>query len=157
MQARIYLKSAWTDVKSRLDGMRRLNQRCMSLSGTCAIAPENLSAIISGFGITVGKYYYIIHSQNSLPEDELSRCPRCFHDITKQRLVNTFTIPSDIQPQSTQASTEGLTIECMSGIYVYNLKLMHGIGSDSHSVVYPWRWLRDHTYDPPKQRKQDTQ
>ncbi|GLB40713.1 putative protein of unknown function (DUF971) [Lyophyllum shimeji] len=62
------------------------------------------------------------------------RCPKCFHAITKQRLVNTFEIPHDITPVTVQPKAEGLEVKWPS--------------SDSHISLYPWAWLQQHSYDP---------
>ncbi|KAF8633092.1 hypothetical protein AX15_001509 [Amanita polypyramis BW_CC] len=61
------------------------------------------------------------------------RCTHCFHPITKQRLINTFEIPSDITPTDVTAVADGLQVAW----------------PDSHISVYPWSWLRDNSYDPP--------
>ncbi|KAF8072187.1 mitochondrial protein [Lyophyllum atratum] len=62
------------------------------------------------------------------------RCPKCFHSITKQRLVNTFEIPHDITPVSVEPKVEGLEVSWPS--------------STSHVSLYPWSWLQRHSYDP---------
>ncbi|KAH0832977.1 hypothetical protein J3R83DRAFT_11955 [Lanmaoa asiatica] len=64
------------------------------------------------------------------------RCPSCFHPVTKQRLVNTFEIPPNIRPHHVQASAEGLEV------------VWPASGAEYHSSVYPWSWLKAHTYDP---------
>ncbi|KAJ3551075.1 hypothetical protein NMY22_g29 [Coprinellus aureogranulatus] len=63
------------------------------------------------------------------------RCPKCFHAITKQRLLNTFQIPPDIAPLSVAAKAGGLEVTWNS--------------SDNHVSLYPWAWLRRNSYDPP--------
>ncbi|KDQ59036.1 hypothetical protein JAAARDRAFT_68604 [Jaapia argillacea MUCL 33604] len=70
------------------------------------------------------------------------RCPNCYHQITKQRLVNTFEIPIDIKPTKVQAVSEGLEVTWPS--------------SPSHIVVYPWSWLKEHSYNPPVHKKPPT-
>ncbi|CAG8574144.1 2994_t:CDS:2 [Ambispora leptoticha] len=62
------------------------------------------------------------------------RCLECYHQITKQRLVNTFTIPKDIRASSINATSDGLNI-------VWS--------NDNHSSFFKWNWLRIHSYDPP--------
>ncbi|CAG8598490.1 8153_t:CDS:2 [Ambispora gerdemannii] len=62
------------------------------------------------------------------------RCPECYHQVTKQRLVNTFTIPKDIKASSVNATSDGLNI-------VWS--------NDNHSSFFKWNWLRIHSYDPP--------
>jgi hypothetical protein len=41
------------------------------------------------------------------------RCSQCFHPITKQRLMDTFSIPLDIQPLKTEISNTNLKITCI--------------------------------------------
>ena len=62
------------------------------------------------------------------------RCPECFHPKTKQRLLDTFAIPADIQPESVESTTEGLLVHWQP---------------DGHTSLYPWRWLMDNSYAPP--------
>ncbi|KAF5359286.1 hypothetical protein D9756_003329 [Leucocoprinus leucothites] len=62
------------------------------------------------------------------------RCPKCFHPITKQRLLNTFEIPSDIQPLGIQRKADGLELTWQS--------------SEPHVSFYPWSWLQSNSYDP---------
>ncbi|KAH9846230.1 mitochondrial protein [Lenzites betulinus] len=71
------------------------------------------------------------------------RCPHCFHPITKQRLVNTFEIPTDIKPTSVQSRPEGLEVQWPS--------------SQPHTSLYPWSWLRHNSYDPPMARPPATE
>ncbi|KAF5341883.1 hypothetical protein D9611_001861 [Ephemerocybe angulata] len=63
------------------------------------------------------------------------RCPKCFHAITKQRLLNTFQIPPDIAPLGVAAKPEGLEVTWNS--------------TDNHTSLYPWAWLQRNSYDPP--------
>ncbi|KAJ3477168.1 hypothetical protein NLI96_g10656 [Meripilus lineatus] len=62
------------------------------------------------------------------------RCPECFHPVTKQRLVNTFEIPSDVAPAKVESKPEGLEVIWQT--------------STPHVSVYPWAWLRKNAYDP---------
>ncbi|KAL1733750.1 hypothetical protein EV714DRAFT_203618 [Schizophyllum commune] len=62
------------------------------------------------------------------------RCPKCFHPVTKQRLVNTFEIPTDISPMKVEAKFEGLEV--------------HWPESERHISLYPWTWLQKVSYDP---------
>ncbi|KAF5370429.1 hypothetical protein D9615_009728 [Tricholomella constricta] len=62
------------------------------------------------------------------------RCPKCFHAITKQRLVDTFEIPHDIIPVRVEPKVEGLEVSWPS--------------TDPHVSVYPWSWLQRNSYDP---------
>ncbi|EPQ32483.1 uncharacterized protein PFL1_00677 [Pseudozyma flocculosa PF-1] len=38
------------------------------------------------------------------------RCSECYHPKTKQRLLNTFEIPADVQPRQVESTTEGLLV-----------------------------------------------
>ncbi|SJK99949.1 related to Trimethyllysine dioxygenase [Armillaria ostoyae] len=60
------------------------------------------------------------------------RCERCFHAVTKQRLVNTFDIPTDIRPLSVESKPDGLQVTW-----------------PAHVSLYPWSWLQENSYDPP--------
>ncbi|KAI0775000.1 mitochondrial protein [Trametes elegans] len=71
------------------------------------------------------------------------RCPKCFHPITKQRLVNTFDIPADIKPARVESKPEGLEVQWPS--------------SHPHVSLYPWSWLRHNSYDPPMARPPPTE
>ncbi|TRM64864.1 hypothetical protein BD626DRAFT_399658 [Schizophyllum amplum] len=62
------------------------------------------------------------------------RCPKCFHPVTKQRLVNTFEIPADISPMKVEAKFEGLEV--------------HWPETERHISLYPWNWLQQTSYDP---------
>lgn len=62
------------------------------------------------------------------------RCPKCFHPATKQRLLDTFEIPTDIAPLHIEAKVEGLEVTWPS--------------QDPHVSLYPWSWLQRHSYDP---------
>ncbi|KAF7312126.1 hypothetical protein MIND_00225000 [Mycena indigotica] len=62
------------------------------------------------------------------------RCPQCFHQITKQRLVNTSEIPPGISPSKVEATENGLLVSWPS--------------SQPHESLYPWSWLRQNSYDP---------
>ncbi|EJD06705.1 Trimethyllysine dioxygenase [Fomitiporia mediterranea MF3/22] len=64
------------------------------------------------------------------------RCPECFHQTTKQRLVNTFDIPPDIQPSKAEATAEGLKVTCYSS------------STKPHISIYPWNWLKWHSPEP---------
>ncbi|KAF9020975.1 Trimethyllysine dioxygenase [Hymenopellis radicata] len=66
------------------------------------------------------------------------RCPKCFHAITKQRLVNTF------EPLSVESKPEGLLISCKST----------WPSSSSHISLYPWSWLQENSYDPPLRKRE---
>ncbi|KAL0073861.1 trimethyllysine dioxygenase [Phycomyces blakesleeanus] len=59
-------------------------------------------------------------------------CDQCYHPITRQRLVDTFTIPRDIQPVATDSTEEGLRLTW----------------PDGHQSLYLWDWLHTHSYSP---------
>ncbi|CAE6340966.1 unnamed protein product [Rhizoctonia solani] len=63
------------------------------------------------------------------------RCADCLHPITKQRLVNTFEIPPDVQPKRIESRPGGLEITWAD--------------SPRHISIYPWEWLSRSSYDPP--------
>ncbi|KAI7862905.1 trimethyllysine dioxygenase [Spinellus fusiger] len=60
------------------------------------------------------------------------RCDQCFHPLTRQRIVDTFSIPKDIQPVSVESTESG----------------MHLVWADGHKSTYPWDWLHTHSYSP---------
>lgn len=71
------------------------------------------------------------------------RSHECFHDITKQRLLDTSTIPRDIAPVKFTAEDEGLRI-------VWS--------EDGHESFYPYDWLHRHSYSPMLEKpKEDSQ
>ncbi|TPX36712.1 trimethyllysine dioxygenase [Synchytrium microbalum] len=62
------------------------------------------------------------------------RCPKCYHTVTKQRLVDTFSIPRDIRP---------------STIHVENTEhVVINWNHDNHTSTFPLSWLREHSYAP---------
>ncbi|OZJ02311.1 hypothetical protein BZG36_04456 [Bifiguratus adelaidae] len=61
------------------------------------------------------------------------RCPECYHQVTRQRLVNTFSIPETIKPSRVNAKPEGLEV-------IWE--------DDSHKSLYDWTWLHHHSYNP---------
>ncbi|KAL7746558.1 hypothetical protein RI367_008085 [Sorochytrium milnesiophthora] len=60
------------------------------------------------------------------------RCEKCFHPITKQRLVNTLAIPSDIHP--TEVLDSGAAVQLR--------------WPDNHVSVFDKAWLKKHAYWP---------
>ncbi|KAI9312108.1 trimethyllysine dioxygenase [Dichotomocladium elegans] len=60
------------------------------------------------------------------------RCEQCYHATTRQRLVDTFAIPRDIQPSAIDSTPEGL----------------HVTWPDGHRSQYAWDWLHTHSYSP---------
>ncbi|KAK9243089.1 hypothetical protein V1506DRAFT_407227 [Lipomyces tetrasporus] len=61
------------------------------------------------------------------------QCSSCFHPITKQRLINTFSIPATVHPESVEALDAGLKVLW---------------ANDGHESFYPWDWLHLHSYQP---------
>ncbi|KAI9473729.1 MAG: trimethyllysine dioxygenase [Benjaminiella poitrasii] len=60
------------------------------------------------------------------------RCKQCYHPITRQRLINTFSIPRDIQPAAIDSTENGLVVTW----------------PDGHRSTYAWDWLYTHSYSP---------
>lgn len=60
------------------------------------------------------------------------RCPDCYHPVTKQRLLDTFSIPADVQPKEVVALPDGLRI----------------VWPDQHTSLFPWTWLERQAYEP---------
>ncbi|CAB4404256.1 unnamed protein product [Rhizophagus irregularis] len=60
------------------------------------------------------------------------KCDECFHKVTKQRLVDTFKIPEDLESESALPESNGIKIKW----------------SDGHTSFFRWTWLRRHSYDP---------
>lgn len=60
------------------------------------------------------------------------RCDQCYHPITRQRLVDTFSIPRDIQPTAVDSTEDGLSVTW----------------PDGHQSTYAWDWLHTHSYSP---------
>ncbi|CEP14208.1 hypothetical protein [Parasitella parasitica] len=60
------------------------------------------------------------------------RCAECYHPVTRQRLVDTFAIPRDIQPAAVDSRKDGLSV----------------IWPDGHQSKYAWDWLHTHSYSP---------
>ncbi|KAK9472110.1 uncharacterized protein V1510DRAFT_418014 [Dipodascopsis tothii] len=61
------------------------------------------------------------------------QCERCFHPVTKQRLLDTFAIPEHIRPETVEAQAEGLHVVW---------------ANDGHTSLYSWAWLHQHSYLP---------
>lgn len=59
-------------------------------------------------------------------------CPQCYHQETRQRLVDTFGIPRDIEPTAVDSTEQGLEITW----------------PDGHRSSYAWDWLHTHSYSP---------
>ncbi|OBZ87965.1 Trimethyllysine dioxygenase [Choanephora cucurbitarum] len=60
------------------------------------------------------------------------RCKECYHPVTRQRLVDTFSIPRDIKPTAVDSTEEGLSVTW----------------ADGHQSAYAWDWLHTHSYSP---------
>ncbi|KAF8462996.1 hypothetical protein BDZ91DRAFT_661610 [Kalaharituber pfeilii] len=65
------------------------------------------------------------------------QCEQCRHPITKQRLVDTFSIPANIQALEVDAQEKGLKILWKN---------------DKHESFYPYEWLHLHSYNPRLQK-----
>jgi trimethyllysine dioxygenase len=61
------------------------------------------------------------------------RCPSCFHPVTKQRLVDTSTIPLGVKPAVMTVAQD---------------KLLITWDADSHQSAVELDWLRAHSYAP---------
>ncbi|KAJ8663886.1 trimethyllysine dioxygenase [Lichtheimia ornata] len=59
-------------------------------------------------------------------------CDQCYHAQTRQRLVDTFSIPRDIQPAAVDSTSDGLVVTW----------------PDGHRSEYAWDWLHTHSYSP---------
>ncbi|KAG8786040.1 hypothetical protein FRC12_016978 [Ceratobasidium sp. 428] len=66
------------------------------------------------------------------------QCPKCLHPVTKQRLVNTFEIPPNIQPARVEAKSTGLEVTWPA--------------IPQHVSIYSWEWLSRNSYDHPLNR-----
>lgn len=109
------------------------------------------------------------------------RCPMCYHPKTKQRLLNTFSVPANIQPLSLEATNEGLRVTWpplpapveeedhtssnsgissnASGVHLADQPatsedLFESHESQPHHSLYPWKWLRTNSYAPPLDQPQ---
>lgn len=60
------------------------------------------------------------------------KCAECYHPTTRQRLVDTFSIPRDIQPKAIESREDGLAITW----------------PDGHQSLYAWDWLYTNSYSP---------
>ncbi|KAG0640837.1 hypothetical protein HOY80DRAFT_1015246 [Tuber brumale] len=65
------------------------------------------------------------------------QCSECFHPETKQRVLNTFSIPKNIQPDVVEAEERGMKIKWKN---------------DGHESFYNWEWLHLHSYNPRLER-----
>ncbi|KAI0249174.1 hypothetical protein BJV78DRAFT_1328612 [Lactifluus subvellereus] len=74
------------------------------------------------------------------------RCPECFHPVTKQRLINTFEIPPDLEPIFTRPTPDGLQV-------VYCIPTPGPASTGPHVSIYPWSWLRQNSYCPPTRQE----
>ncbi|KAL7276939.1 hypothetical protein RUND412_000031 [Rhizina undulata] len=61
------------------------------------------------------------------------QCPECFHPETRQRLLDTFSIPKNLRPKKVEGSEKGLQIEWKN---------------DGHKSLFSWEWLHLHSYNP---------
>ncbi|KAL1958221.1 hypothetical protein VTO42DRAFT_4729 [Malbranchea cinnamomea] len=59
------------------------------------------------------------------------QCRACIHPSTRQRAINTFSIPADIKPKNIQHKENSIEIEW---------------DNDGHKSVYTYEWLKNHTF-----------
>ncbi|PRP76233.1 hypothetical protein PROFUN_15318 [Planoprotostelium fungivorum] len=59
------------------------------------------------------------------------RCPRCLHQVTRQRLFDTFSIPDTIKPSNIDWDDQGLRIRW---------------GESDHESNFRWPWLRSNSF-----------
>ncbi|KAI9098893.1 mitochondrial protein [Phlyctochytrium arcticum] len=71
---------------------------------------------------------------NSIWLRDHCRCSSCFHSVTKQRLLDTSSIPLDIAPTTMAISSDGTTIKF--------------VWQDGHESLLDVAWLRAHSYSP---------
>ncbi|GMM32852.1 hypothetical protein DASC09_001770 [Saccharomycopsis crataegensis] len=62
-------------------------------------------------------------------------CKQCYHDVTKQRLLDTFKIPTDIQPSSVEVDHVSSFLKV-----VWN--------NDEHLSTFSLSWLKANAYNP---------
>ncbi|SCV70474.1 BQ2448_1868 [Microbotryum intermedium] len=67
------------------------------------------------------------------------RDARSYHPATKQRLVDTPTIPRDLTPQSVEANSDGLFVTWPADTYP---------SSQAYTSFFPWTFLLEHSYEP---------
>ncbi|KAI9145000.1 trimethyllysine dioxygenase [Paraphysoderma sedebokerense] len=60
------------------------------------------------------------------------RCEKCYHSVTKQRLLDVSEIPLDIKPKSTKVDENKVVI----------------VWPDNHTSTYELQWLKKHSYAP---------
>ncbi|RPB21050.1 Trimethyllysine dioxygenase [Terfezia boudieri ATCC MYA-4762] len=65
------------------------------------------------------------------------QCSECRHPETKQRLIDTFSIPPTIQAAEVETQEKGLKITWKN---------------DKHESFYPYEWLHLHSYNPRLQK-----
>ncbi|KAE8215598.1 hypothetical protein CF327_g1127 [Tilletia walkeri] len=86
------------------------------------------------------------------------RCPSCYHPTTKQRLLDTFSIPEGIRPDAIEATTEGLQVTWPAKPFLQQSTSSSSSQSNNdadqqpqqhqHISLYPWRWLMNNSYAP---------
>ncbi|KAH8831192.1 Trimethyllysine dioxygenase [Flagelloscypha sp. PMI_526] len=84
-------------------------------------------SVTSDYGKTINRFHNIWLRDHC-------RCEKCFHQVTKQRLFDTFAIPRDIAAEKVSSSNEGIEV-------TWN--------HDSHNSFFPWSWLKHNAYDSP--------
>ncbi|KAI8370209.1 trimethyllysine dioxygenase [Blakeslea trispora] len=127
-----------------LASSRQINRAFISTSSSCLHKPnarkqlQGTGAVPQRAGLANDKEVYL--DWNARKTSLFShfwlrdhcRCKDCYHPVTRQRLVDTFSIPRDIQPTAIDSAEEGLSVTW----------------ADGHQSTYAWDWLHTHSYSP---------
>ncbi|KAL5476415.1 hypothetical protein ACEPAI_3461 [Sanghuangporus weigelae] len=76
------------------------------------------------------------------------RCPECFHQITKQWLVDKFDIPPEVQPANVEATEEGLRVTWPASLKPHSVALL----PPEEPLIQPFEkvlWGATIVQDPP--------
>ncbi|KNG84650.1 trimethyllysine dioxygenase TmlH [Aspergillus nomiae NRRL 13137] len=70
------------------------------------------------------------------------QCSECVHPDTRQRSVDTFSIPPDVTPKKVTYEEQIAKVQCMPPILLFlGIRANRMEGSDGHQGVYPVNWL----------------
>ncbi|KAI8066286.1 trimethyllysine dioxygenase [Gilbertella persicaria] len=128
----------------RLAGSKQINRALFSTSASRLHKPnarkqlQGTGAVPQRAGLANDKEIYLDWNANKTSVyshfwlRDHCHCEKCYHPITRQRLVDTFSIPRDIQPVAVDSTQEGLSVSW----------------PDGHQSVYAWDWLHTHSYSP---------
>eukprot|EP01117_Protostelium_nocturnum_P019337 TRINITY_DN8365_c0_g1_i1.p1 TRINITY_DN8365_c0_g1~~TRINITY_DN8365_c0_g1_i1.p1 ORF type:complete len:396 (+),score=122.59 TRINITY_DN8365_c0_g1_i1:74-1261(+) len=75
------------------------------------------------------------------------KCSSCLHQITRQRLLNTFAIPFNIKPSQVHSYEEGMDVTWEAN--ESNAMEQSGSGKENaknHVSSFSWNWLKNHSY-----------